>query len=316
MPSISLHPIAFEHDIARLAELYNQVEAKPSTVEVLREREDNQPAGILRQRLGARDDSGLLVGISEASHGAWEVAGLWHIQVIVDVAFRNTGIGARLYEAALQVAREQGATTIKGVVRDNQPADLAFAKRRGFVVDRHIFESTLDLATFDEKRFAGIVQKVQAGGIELFSFADIEETTKARQNVYDLNEVLMRDIPGWDATFPPFEDFERFYFGGSHYRPDGLIIAADAHRWIGVAAHSFMQPTNSLHNLMTGVIREYRGRQVALALKLVGITCARHFGARSMRTNNDSQNGPMLAINHKLGYKPGPGLYTLLLALG
>ncbi|HEY7850574.1 MAG TPA: hypothetical protein VIC27_10950, partial [Ktedonobacterales bacterium] len=29
------------------------------------------------------------------------------------------------------------------------------------------------------------------------------------------------------------------------------------------------------------------------------------------RTNNDSQNAPMLAVNRKLGYQPQPGFYRM-----
>ncbi|GAC1532246.1 MAG: GNAT family N-acetyltransferase [Ramlibacter sp.] len=292
-----------------------QVEVEPVTIELLREREDKQPVGMIRQRLGAIDDVGLMVGFSEAERGPWEPPGLWHIRVIVDMAYRNRDIGARLYEAALQYVREQDATTIKTFVRDNQPADLAFAQRRGFCVDRHTFESILDLAAFDEQRFVGIVEAVRARGVTFFSFADITETTEDRRKTYDLNAVLIRDSPGADDPFPPFEDFERYYFGGSHYRPDALIHAAVDHRLIGVAAHGYLQPTNSMVNLMTGVIREYRGHKVALALKLLGIACGRRAGAVYMRTNNDSENRPMLAINEKLGYKPEPGLYNLVLKL-
>ncbi len=41
------------------------------------------------------------------------------------------------------------------------------------------------------------------------------------------------------------------------------------------------------------------------------IRCAKRQGAASIRTNNDSQNAPMLAINRKFGYRPEPGFYRL-----
>ena len=44
---------------------------------------------------------------------------------------------------------------------------------------------------------------------------------------------------------------------------------------------------------------------------MLGIRCAKAFGAATIRTNNDSENAPMLAINRKLGYKPLPGKYLL-----
>jgi GNAT superfamily N-acetyltransferase len=57
------------------------------------------------------------------------------------------------------------------------------------------------------------------------------------------------------------------------------------------------------------VLKEYRGRKIALALKLLATRYARSLGATFIRTNNDSKNEPILAINRKLGYKPEPGWY-------
>jgi hypothetical protein len=39
---------------------------------------------------------------------------------------------------------------------------------------------------------------------------------------------------------------------------------------------------------------------------------ARRLGAGTIRTNNDSLNAPMLAINRKLGYCPLPGYFRLV----
>jgi hypothetical protein len=50
---------------------------------------------------------------------------------------------------------------------------------------------------------------------------------------------------------------------------------------------------------------------VALGLKLLAIRAARRHGARYLRTNNDSENAPMLAVNRKLGYQPAPGYYRM-----
>jgi hypothetical protein len=55
------------------------------------------------------------------------------------------------------------------------------------------------------------------------------------------------------------------------------------------------------------------------ALKLLAIRCARRcarrYGAVYIRTHNDSENAPILAINRKLGYQPRPGLYQYALTL-
>lgn len=60
------------------------------------------------------------------------------------------------------------------------------------------------------------------------------------------------------------------------------------------------------------VRREFRGQHRATALKLLAIRMTRQHGMARMRTNNDSESGPMLAINRKLGYVPEPGEYWLI----
>lgn len=70
-----------------------------------------------------------------------------------------------------------------------------------------------------------------------------------------------------------------------------------------------------MYNMVTGVDRAHRGHGVAQALKLLAIRCARRYGAIYIRTHNDSENAPILAINRKLGYQPQPGLYQYALTL-
>ncbi len=84
---------------------------------------------------------------------------------------------------------------------------------------------------------------------------------------------------------------------------------------VGLSALAYYRETNSTYTMHTGVLPEYRGRHIALALKLQTIRLARQLGAEYLRTHNDSQNAPILAINQKLGYRPLPGFYRMLKAL-
>jgi RimJ/RimL family protein N-acetyltransferase len=88
-------------------------------------------------------------------------------------------------------------------------------------------------------------------------------------------------------------------------------VAVEGDRWIGFATVNLVQANGNAHNEMTGVRREYRGRDIALALKLLAIRYARSIGAREITTSNDSLNAPMLAVNRKLGYIPQNGQYKL-----
>lgn len=307
-----LRPLDPALDFPRVADLFSQAEPEPTTVDELIERENAAPEGLIRQRLVAVDDAGVVVGYCASASWPWEVAGKFWITVLVDSAGRRKGLGSQLYAAALQFAREHDAVRLLTEVRDSLPEALALAERRGFCVDRHLFESALDLASFDERPFAGIVEGVEAKGIRFLTLADLGDTEEARRRLYEINRLYASDIPGRETGFQSFEQFQRSVFGASWYRPEGQFVAADGDDWVGMSAVGYFAQTNSMYNMMTGVDRAYRGRHIALALKLLTIRLARRLGAAYVRTNNDSENAPMLAVNRKLGYRPQPGIYQML----
>jgi len=142
--------------------------------------------------------------------------------------------------------------------------------------------------------------------------ADVQDSPGARRKLHELNSLTNLDIPGWDGSLMPFEEFEQWVCGAAWYRPAGQLIAADGDTWVGLAAVQLLPEKQGAYNLTTGVLRSHRGRKIALALKLLAIRYARSQGARHLDTNNDSLNAPMLAINKKLGYRPQPGKYSLV----
>ena len=60
------------------------------------------------------------------------------------------------------------------------------------------------------------------------------------------------------------------------------------------------------------VEESHRGRGIAQALKVRGIMWAKIQSMPIIRTDNDSLNAPMLAVNRKLGYRPEVGFYKLV----
>jgi GNAT superfamily N-acetyltransferase len=57
----------------------------------------------------------------------------------------------------------------------------------------------------------------------------------------------------------------------------------------------------------TAVLRPYRGKGVAFALKVTSAVEARIAGISSLRTNNDPDNPAILHLNKKMGFCPVPG---------
>jgi GNAT superfamily N-acetyltransferase len=315
--SLTIRPMDVATDLSRVAELYSQSNPEPISPAEILEWDGSLVEGGLRYRLVAEDESGHRVGYGHLVRDPYMTAGLYWVHVIVAHSERGKGYGRELYQALSSVASREVVTHFRADVRDDCGEGLAFAERLGFVVERHLFESTLDLASFDESRFAGAVERASAagGGLHFFSLADVGDTESARRKLWEINTRAVQDIPGNTGEVRPFEIFVQQVCNASWYRPDGQILAADRQdQVVGMSAIGYF--TNDagayMFNLMTGVLPEYRGQGIALALKLHTIACARRSAALYLRTNNDSENAPMLAINEKLGYRREPGLYRLL----
>lgn len=310
--TIQLRPINIQSDFPRMAELMSMTEPEPITVEQIQGWLERAPMERIQQRMAAIDEQGYLIGFNNTGRDPWMSPGRFWIEVVVDPLMHKQGIGTRLYTDALQFAQTHRATTLEAEIRDHLPEALHFAQKRGFQIDRHIFESTLDLGTFGEKHFAGVIESLEASGIHFFTLADLGNTQEAQRKLYEINRRYGFDIPGRDQTFPPFEQFQKNVFEASWYRAEGQIIAANGEQWIGMTAAGYFPATNSMYSMMTGVEPAYRGRKIATALKLLMIKWAKKYGVAYLRTNNDSENTPMLAVNRKLGYEPKPGKYLLL----
>lgn len=306
---IILRSFDIEIDAARYAELVNTVVQEPVDEARVREWFANFPADGVRRRVVAVNERGEVVGSGEASHRPNNVPGTFFIEPLVLPDYCRRGIGALLYDDAVKFARAQGANRLTCEVRDDMPDWLKFARVRGFEIDRHIFESTLDLKTFDETQFAGVIESVQAQGVRFSSLAEVGNTEANRRELYTVNKSSALDIPGFEGEFARFEDFTKYVFEASWFDARGQLLAIDGEQFIGLGAVGYFPQTNSAYNMHTGVLKEYRGRKIALALKLLTIRYARARGAATIRTNNDSKNAPILAINQKLGYKPEPGWF-------
>jgi GNAT superfamily N-acetyltransferase len=298
-------------DYPTIVALINAVDRKPITLAEFQHWDDIVSPERIYRRTVAEDSGGAVAGYAVVNHHAWQPAGHFYLWVTTSSAGRGQGIGAALYGDARAFIRGQAAVTLTSEIRDDDEGALGFAAHRGWAIDRHHFESVLDLTTFDERRFLAEAAALAGQGLRIFSLADAGNTQEARRGLYAVNRACALDVPGSDGTFMSFEEFERWVCQADWFRPAGQLIAALGDEWVGLAPVQLLPEDRGAYNLMTGVLAPYRGRKIGLALKLAAIRYARDCGARYLRTNNDSLNVPMLAINHKVGYQPEPGKYIL-----
>jgi Ser/Thr protein kinase RdoA (MazF antagonist) len=190
-------------------------------------------------------------------------------------------------------------------------------------VERALLAPAFWATVLDSARFAGAEERAGAQGIVLTTLgAEVaRDRAAALRKLHELHEACRRDVPALDPpTEEPYEEvvawWETVGLVSPTYLPDGYLIARDGQRWVGESAlwDSRDEP-DALDQGMTGVIRAYRGRGIATALKVRGVRQARSLGKRQIRTRNDSLNAAMLRINAAMGFRRESARLTFELAL-
>ncbi len=307
-----LREVNAEQDFSRIAELLSLVSNEAVTAGALWDDERRIVPGKIRQRWVMEID-GQIMGYAMVVKYPSEPADLFHLELVTDAVARRQGVGGGLYTTAEAFARERGMGRLMTEVRDDDPDSLAFAARRDFEISHQTFDSVLDVAAFDDSVFAGVVEGLESEGIRFFTLAAAGADEAAERSLYEINRTAVLDEPGSVGTFPTYENWRRIILEAGWFRRESQFIAADGERFIGLAGvYNEVETPRAMFNGLTGIDPAYRGRKIALALKLLTIRYARQHGADTINTGNDARNAPMLAINHKLGYQRLPGHYALL----
>lgn len=298
-------------DFPHIAEMHNLFYPNPITARDLeRFKERLHPETLLYERV-AIDEQQRVVGWNRAYRSPWLYPGQFFIDLVVDRSYQGRGFGTLLFDDLLRFAREHQGVDLFGIVSESEPEALSFAQHRGFTLDRHFFPSRLMLADFDETPFTHIIKEVEASGIRFFPQAEVGNTPEVQRRLYEMNVAALEDEPGFDGRIAPFEQAQRLFEDAEHYPLDVQMIAADGEQWVGKTQILYHPEERYMGHFGAGVEKTYRGRHIALALKLLVIRAARRYNIEYLSTFNDSENAPMLAINRKLGYQPQPGMYDL-----
>ena len=247
------------------------------------------------------------VGFS-CKHSKLEPHKFW-LSLRVHPQYRNRGIGTELYAFAQTELRELRPEKLSCTVRASRPYALRFAQRCGFVEEARYWESRLDLSTFDPSPYGELEAKLDALGVTLHPLSDLRETTPDyRERIFDLDWTCTQDEPMPDPPLKPeLEPWLKRHFEHPNFTPEAYLIAVDGNEWIGLSELSRSQDGDGLlYNGFTATLRGYRGKGVATALKVKNILWAMQNGYKEIRTSNNSLNGPMLAVNTKLGFKRQP----------
>ena len=256
-----------------------------------------------RRRDWVAEADGHIVGWSSAAlktnGDRDDVAGL---NVLVRPGWRGRGLGAALYEPLEEHRLVLGARRLLGDSVED-PVARGFAESRGF---RHTLTSrlsSLDPRTVDGTEFASLAAAKEAEGFTLAPFTafdDSPELIHAIDAEASLDEPADEPITAW-----PFDE----WLLGNWQQPDlsheaSFCVVSDG-RPVAMAEIRLDLEGSRAGNGFTATLRDYRGQGLARLAKLATIVWLRKHGVTTLVTQNDETNAAMLAVNARLGYRPG-----------
>jgi GNAT superfamily N-acetyltransferase len=266
-----------------------------------------------KDRLVAETADGEIVGWGQVYHMPWQFhPHKYGLSLDVHPARQRQGIGSALYERLLGLVRGREGVALRATTQESRQAAVDFLLHREFAELQRYWESRLDVAGFDAAAFATAEARAAQQGITITTLAAElareGESESLLRALYEMESAAFRDVPFPDPpTVAPFDEWREWVLHSPGGLRDAYFLARDGERFVGVSNmnRNEAQP-GVIFQGFTGVIREYRGKGVAMALKLRTVRYAREHGYREIRTGNNTRNRPMLRINEAMGFQKQP----------
>jgi GNAT superfamily N-acetyltransferase len=272
-----------------------------------------------RSRYVAEEAGGRIVGWGELVHTPWQFhPDKYGLRLEVDPTYRRRGAGGLLLERLLDELRARAALLVRAGVTESDVNSIRFLNRHGFREVWRNLESRLELAALDPLPFAGAAERVESQGVTVTTLAaEITRDPGVLRKVYELYASCNRDQEELDPLTPrPFEEWVANEVEGPRAIPEAWFLARDGQRFIGLSTlERLIGSGEVLEAGYTAVHPAYRGRGIALALKLRTISYARDHGYHYIKTDSSAVNERMLSINAALGFRPQPARITFELRL-
>jgi ribosomal protein S18 acetylase RimI-like enzyme len=227
-------------------------------------------------------------------HGQPLMPGEQHIEVFVKSEARGAGVGSALLEAIEKAAREDGATSLTCSAATEDQATLAFLNRRGYAFQYEMLDATQDLTRFDPTVWRSAIIEAEGLGFSFTTLLQGQDDPAILQNLYELDRQLSEDVPQWSGVMPPFE---QYCAALRECDPEAVIIA-----WQDGAPVGYIMTTPDGHIEFLGVLRNSRGKRIALILKVLTAEWAIRQGLKTLETNNNAASEAIISLNRKLGY--------------
>ncbi len=231
------------------------------------------------------------------------------LELAVHPEWQKQGIGSHLYNLLFKEWVSLNALIIRTSSREDKHDSLSFITNRGFKEKRRSWESRLQVQEFVLDNFVQAVSQIQQHGIEITTLAEeVRKTETAYEKLYEHHTTTMGDMPLPDTYTPvSYEEFIKQVIKSPNLLPEAFFIAKAGELYVGESYLATSKADSTqLYQGLTAVRQEFRGKGIAIALKIKVIEYAQKNNYHTIKTWNDSENPSMLGINQKLGFVRQP----------
>lgn len=285
------------------AELVRQDAARPADNR-LTTGPDGRLTGYGRIRLLA-EQAGEPVGWATAWRAPWTPPGDL-ASLLVLAPGRPPELLGELADALACWGRDVAARRLLGELPDDRAAHLHILLSRGHRIDAHVVSAAADLAP------AAAVPAPRGSAFTTLATTTVPDPER---RVYELYRDTVADNPGFVDLLPDFAGWRAEVLDGAGCRADQVFTAEADGRIVALTAVRDTPDPAVGHVDYTAVLRPWRGRGLARALKRHAAQVLYARGVRRLHTEVEASNAAMCAVNRTLGYRPGPGHYRTVRVL-
>lgn len=297
-------PTDAEYDSIHLVEKAVYPENATSTAE-MKHGDASRPPEQFFQRWVAVQDGRLVAFGSVSQPPQFSEPGRYRFNITVHPEFEGRGVGTAVYNQIWQAlqSRNTKPTVIESGCYQHHDQAVRFLQKRGYQQVMRWVISKLDVQAFDPEPYSPLFTILAAQGIQIITLPQLQQQDPHwLEKIYQLGTQLMLDVPlPYESQKVSLEQFRNHIVDNPNVILDGWLVALDQGEAIGDATLKKGSQVGILSTGFTGVLRAYRQRGLATALKVRTIEYAKATGHKYIRTGNE-ENNPMLMLNKKLGF--------------